>query len=156
MKSSMESPLGKFAALCAAASFFAGCEKSRPVPVDGDALCAPTASALVGKQVLFDGRTTFQEKVDRSYWFQPPPLIISNGKSVTVIPQPGHTVKRVDYNHRIEVPSSGGGFIWNGVDLDRRVPDGTHKLTATFKGNSDTGAPVLQSFEVISCSETAK
>ena len=134
---------------------FASCSREKPIMTDIAQLKGPQGTELVDKRVALNVTAKFLKEVDDSYFFQPAPMIISDGKSTAVIPQVGYWIEDTDYLYSATVESSDRPPLCLGtIKNDQKVAEGSSILIAKFigidkEGNLDFCGPELIPLEVL-------
>jgi hypothetical protein len=130
---------------------FASCSREKPFVAEYDQLKGPLGAELVEKRVAINVTASFVKEVDDSYFFQPPPIIISDGKSTTIIPQVGYWIDDTDYVYSATVNRKDKDPVCLGtVKNENRIAEGDSFLIAKFLGVDEEGNPKLCTSELVS------
>ena len=130
----------RLVAMGLAGFMFASCAREKPVLTDLEQLKGPQGTELVDKRVALNVSAKFLKEVDDSYWYQPPPLIFSDGKNITAIPQVGYEIKDTDYLYSVTVErAEKEPFCVGTVQNENPVPEGDSFLITKFLGLDNEG-----------------
>jgi hypothetical protein len=134
---------------------FASCSRQKPILTDIEELKGPQGTELVDQRVALNVTAKFLKEVDDSYWYQPPPITIINGNSISTIPQVGYWIEDTDYLYSATVESQDKQPLCLGtIKNDNQVAEGNSIFIAKFigidaEGNLDFCGPELISLEAL-------